>query len=64
MEYVVVGRETETSHQQKDFFDGLIVFNFADFWSRHNKGGIPNMKPKHRSSVKSKSKEVIVLKPH
>lgn len=58
MEYVVVGRETETSHRQKDFFGRMFVFNFADVYSRCNKGGVPNVKPKCRSSVKSKSKEV------
>lgn len=47
-----------------DFFGGLFGFNSAEFYSRHNGGGIPNVKPKRRSSVKSKSEEVRGLKPH
>lgn len=47
-----------------DSFDGLFGFNSAEFYSRQNGGGIPGVKPKCRSSVKSKSKEVRRLKPH
>lgn len=58
-----MGREAETSLQQKGIFDGSFAFNFADFYSRHNKGDIPNVKARYGSSVKSKSKEVRILKP-
>lgn len=59
----MVGREGETSLQQKGIFDGSFAFNFAEFYSRHNKGDIPSVKARCGNSVKSKSKEVRVLKP-